>query len=712
MKRNHLDRVLAQRLRSLPPAERVVAAEQVAAELGHRFDSAVADVLLAELGGTPASALAGWPETPTRAWLTAQLEMNVGHSEPAAAAWRRFLELRGASDPKHLLAYARCLADAGAPGEAVAQLRLALSRGLSYPQLAGIEKLVDRVAAAAADSVRECRVAILGTSTTALLIPVLRAFCLRDRIRASFYEGLYGALEQEILDPASGLARFRPNIVFLLGNWRDLKFDVAGSADEWIEEQARRLSALWQRLSDSFPCHVVQHTFGFPAADPDAYLATVLPRGRTRLIERLNLRLREVAGPGVSLLDTPALQRECGNDNWSDEVQWARYRQHPGTAALPRLAEEQMAHLRAVLGLTKKVLVTDLDNTLWGGIIGEDGLSGIRIGPGSPEGEAHQDLQRYLLALKTRGVLLAVCSKNNPDDARLPFEKHENMLLKLDDFAVFRANWEDKASNIAAAARELSLGLDSFVFLDDNPLEREWVRTALPQVAVPDLGESVFHFVRELDRARYFFSLSLSEEDLQRSEQYRIAAARQELRGAAGSLEEFLAQLQLRAAARPITDANLARVTQLINKTNQFNLTTRRYTEADVRRLASDPECWAVAFELSDRMGAYGLIGVILCVPGEERCSWRVDTWLMSCRALGRQMERFMFDRLVEAAQQRGVRRLMGTYRPTAKNGLVKDLYDQLGWERRGASDSETLYELAVPAGPVRTATHVEDETR
>jgi FkbH-like protein len=285
------------------------------------------------------------------------------------------------------------------------------------------------------------------------------------------------------------------------------------------------------------------------------------------------------------------------------------------------------------------------------------------------------------------------------------------MLLKLEDFAVFRANWQDKAANIAAAAEELSLGLDSFVFLDDSPLEREWVRTALPQVAIPELGASVFHFVRELDRARYFFSLTLSREDVERAEQYRIAAAREQMRGSAGSLEEFLAQLQLRAAARPVTEANLARVTQLINKTNQFNLTTRRCGEAEVRQLAADPRCWAAAFDLSDRMGSYGLIGVILCRPGEHAHTWQVDTWLMSCRALGRQMERFMFDRLIEAAQSSGVRLLRGVYKPTAKNALVRELYDRLGWQRASESDGETRYEFTVPADPVRTATHVEDET-
>ncbi len=346
---------------------------------------------------------------------------------------------------------------------------------------------------------------------------------------------------------------------------------------------------------------------------------------------------------------------------------WHSFKQHPGSEALPALAELQQAHLRAVLGLTRKVLVTDLDNTLWKGIIGEDGLGGIRIGPGSPAGEAHQQLQEYMRDLKLRGILLAVCSKNNIEDARLPFEKHENMILRLDDFAAFSANWDDKAQNLRDIAERLSLGLDSFVFLDDNPLEREWVRSQLPEVNVVELSPSVFHYIRDIERGRQFYSLSLSQEDLGRAEQYRGESRREALRSAAQSLDEFLAQLQLEASVAPVSSANLARVTQLTNKTNQFNLTTRRYTEAQIRQLASRPEAWMGAFHLSDRMGSYGLIGLIFCTPGANPLHWEIDTWLMSCRTLGRQMERFMFDRMMEAAAARGVREILGVYRPTDK---------------------------------------------
>ena len=240
----------------------------------------------------------------------------------------------------------------------------------------------------------------------------------------------------------------------------------------WIGRFIEERKAVWRRLSDSFACHIIQPSFDYPAVEAYGHLAGVLPGGRTRVIGLLNLRLREEAPANVSILDMAAAQREAGTKRWEDEAAWSRYRQHPAMEALPELAEAYMSHVRAVLGLSRKVLVTDLDNTLWRGVIGEDGLDGIGIGPGSPEGEAHLHLQRYMLDLKRRGILLAVCSKNNLEDAQLPFLRHPHMALRLEDFAAFRANWEDKAANLRAMASDLSLGLDSFVFLDDNPLER------------------------------------------------------------------------------------------------------------------------------------------------------------------------------------------------------------------------------------------------
>ena len=398
--------------------------------------------------------------------------------------------------------------------------------------------------------------------------------------------------------------------------------------------------------------------------------------------------------------------REVGRDRWESPAQWCTAKQHPAPEALPALVDAQMAHVRAVVGLTRKVLVCDLDNTLWGGVIGEDGLTGIRLGPGSPEGEAYSALQEYLLELKGRGLLLAVCSKNNPEDARLPFEQHPHMRLRLDDIAAFVASWDDKVEQIRRVAHALSLGTDSFVFLDDNPFERTWVRSQLPEVAAPELT-TPFTYVRELDRHRYFQTLTLSNEDQARTEMYRVEGARAVLRTQAASLDEFLEQLRMRATAVAITPANLARVTQLVNKTNQFNLTTMRYTEADIERIAGDPRGWARAFHLADRFGDHGLIGVLLCRAAEPD-GWEIDTWLMSCRVLGRRMEHLMFDRLVEAARAHGIARVVGVYRPTAKNGQVADLLPRLGFDPVPGPEGETRFERAVTSAATATSTFIE----
>ena len=705
-----LESVLAHQLRSQGDLSQKLAAVAGALEiLGARFDAATVEVVSAALQPDARQAL-DWakelPQNVNSAYLCALLADPAGEGN-ACDCWERFFSLGAAPDPFHRLAYARALAAHARRTEAARQIQLALAQPVRYAFFPRSEKLVEEIHSEPGWPLRKARVAVLGTSTTSVLIPVLKALCLRDRIRAEFYQGLYGAIEQEVLDPESGLAKFRPNLVILVTHWRDLGLPpMTSDENAAVQRVIDERKLLWQKLSDQFGCHVVQHAYDFSATEPYNYLAGSLPGGRSRMIQAINLAMQSEAPSHVSILDTPAIQRQTGLDRWEDATLWHGFKQHPGTEALPALAEMQAAHLRAVLGLTRKVLVVDLDNTLWKGIIGEDGLEGIQIGPGSAAGEAHQRLQEYMRDLRSRGILLAVCSKNNPDDARLPFEKHQHMLLRLEDFAAFQANWSDKAQNLREIAEKLSLGLESFVFLDDNPMEREWVRSQLPQVAVPEVGTSVANWVRDLDRAMYFFTLSLSKEDLSRAEQYRSEAQREMLRSTSQSLDEFLVQLQLEASVVPVSAANLPRVTQLVNKTNQFNVTTRRYTEAQVRQLVERPRSWTGAFHLSDRMGAYGLIGLIFCVPvGSD--DWEIDTWLMSCRVLGRQMERFMFDRMLEAAAALGVRKIHGLFRPTAKNGLVADLYPKLGFSKVAETAEEIRYEIAVRELPAPTAVHI-----
>ncbi len=519
------------------PAARREAASEFLSGFQAPFRVEIVDQILAELtrsmSAEQLTELQLWaeslPANPASAYACAKLSAQCGDDAASLAHWEQFLRLTSHRDPFVLLPFVKLLRDAGRVDEAAAHLRLALSPPPRYSYFPKVDKLVTDLAARTDTHLRHCRVAILGVSTTALLVPVLKSLCFRDRIRAEFYEGLYGSMDQEILDPASGLASFRPDVVILLAHWRSLQLpSVVDHETARVQEIVTAQTNRWMRLHEKFGCHVIQQAFDFPAAEANGYLANSLPGGRHRMLQLLNLRLQEAAGSHVSILDTPALQFEAGM-KWQDQAQWYNFQQHPSTESLPILADALMAQVRAVLGLTRKVVVTDLDNTLWKGVIGEDGLEGIKIGPGSPHGEAHAGLQQYLLDLKSRGILLAVASKNNHEDACLPFQEHPHMLLRMEDFAAFEANWNDKATGLREIARKLSLGLDSFVFLDDNALEREWVRSQLPEVAVVELGHSVFDYVVDLDRGKYFEALTLSAEDRARADQYRSEAARKHL---------------------------------------------------------------------------------------------------------------------------------------------------------------------------------------
>jgi FkbH-like protein len=336
--------------------------------------------------------------------------------------------------------------------------------------------------------------------------------------------------------------------------------------------------------------------------------------------------------------------------------------------------------LAARAGRSYKCLVLDLDNTLWGGVIGDDGLNGIVLGQGSPLGEGFVAVQEYAKDLARRGIILAVCSKNDEANALEPFEKHPEMVLKRNDIASFRANWDDKASNIRAVAEELNIGLDSLVFLDDNPFERNLIRAHLPMVAVPEVPDDDPALVpRVLADAGYFESTGITDDDRQRAAQYQENRAREELRGAATDLEGYLRALDMRMIWSRFDTVGLQRVVQLINKTNQFNLTTRRHTEADVEAIMADRASFGLQLRLLDRFGDNGIIAVVIgrmTEPGAVT----IDTWLMSCRVLGRGVETTTLNLVVEQARALGATRLIGEYVPTKKNGMVRDHYSRLGF--------------------------------
>jgi len=630
-------------------------------------------------------------------FVRARLLADAGEADAAIDALQQTLQAIPAPDPWVLLHRVRLLTRRGRFAEAVTDLQLALQQFPEYSFFVKSEKVLDRIIASGAwRPRRKAKVAVLGSATTALLVPVLRASGFRNGLHLEFYEGLYGNYSQEILDPDSGLYRFQPDITLLIVNHRDLSLPSTGGNDRALAF-CDGLRELWTILQKRNPCHIVQVGFETPHGGSWGSLEDTLPEGRKRTVAQVNLRLSEDLSNGVSFLDINSVAAQTGEKFCSD-TEWFTAKQYPSTAALPLFADHLCAHCTAALGLTSKVLVLDLDNTLWGGVIGEDRLNGIRIGPPTAEGEAYWELQKYAKELQQRGVLLAVCSKNNQADAELPFREHDSMLLKLEDFAAFAANWQDKAGNLKSLAESLSLGLESFVFLDDNSAERALVRAHLPQVAVPECGDTPWQMLASLRRGLYFESIVLTKEDMERHAGYRSNVARVALRKSATSLEEFLSSLEMSVEHGPVDEVTLTRVTQLINKTNQFNLTTRRYTEEQVHAMANSPNWWCRWFRLSDRFGDYGLIGVMLVEKSTS--SWKIDSWLMSCRVLGRKMEDFMFATLVSEARSAGVGELLGRYISTEKNLLVKDLLQSFEFEAAPEDPRQYVFGLNTHVNP------------
>jgi FkbH-like protein len=387
--------------------------------------------------------------------------------------------------------------------------------------------------------------------------------------------------------------------------------------------------------------------------------------------------MSDAAGVDLLALDDYALRD--GIAVWHDPVLWCRAKQEVSPSIAPLYGDLVMRIVAAKLGRSYKALVLDLDNTLWGGVIGDDGLEGIVLGQGSALGEAFIGFQSYARELSRRGVILAVCSKNDAANAAEPFDKHPEMLLKQTDIASFVANWSDKAANLRAIAAHLNIGLDSLVFVDDNPFERALVRQELPMVAVPEVGDDPANFAQTIADAGYFEGLTITQEDRERTGQYQGNQLREALKASATDLPAYLRSLDIELIWRRFDKIGLSRTVQLINKTNQFNLTTRRYSADDVMAIMQDSSCFGLQLRLLDRFGDNGIISVVIGKMQDDNLM--IDTWLMSCRVLGRQVEPTTLNLIAAQAQRLGARRLVGEYVTTKKNGMVRDHYARLGFE-------------------------------
>lgn len=558
----------------------------------------------------------------------------------------------------------------------------------------------------------DVRVALLGGSTTSELRAWLELFLLAWDIRPSFYESAYGRFYEDVMVDDAALRAFAPQVVVIHTTHHNIRSWPALLASEeqvlaCLAEEQQRFEGVWRRLLERYDCLVVQNNFDPPLLDEQGHLGSSAPFGRQRFVERLNAAFAEFAArePRFRVNDIARLASIVGLSQWSTPRHWLSYKMAVTPEAAVSLAHQTARILRAALGKSKKCLVLDLDNTLWGGVVGDDGVAGLKLGRETPEGEAFAAFQGYCKALKERGVLLAVCSKNDPTVAREGFS-HPDSVLSLEDFSAFWAGFDPKPEGIRHIAAELGIGTDSLVFVDDNPFERELVRRQLPEVAVAKVTD-VTSYAEVLDREGYFEPFSLTSDDLPRAALYAANAKRKAAEAAFESYDDYLASLDMRAEIAPFRDVYLERIAQLTNKTNQWNLTTRRYTLAEIERLAGSPEHLTLYGRLADELGDNGVVSVLIGRLAREEL--HVELWLMSCRVLKRTMELAMFDALCEAARARGVKALVGRYLRTAKNAMVQDLYPELGFTlvERAADGASSTWRLELSEVSAPRCTHI-----
>lgn len=546
----------------------------------------------------------------------------------------------------------------------------------------------------------EKRIAVLGGSTTSEIVSILELFLLNHGIRPVFYESEYNRYWQDAMFENQELATFKPDIIFVhtssrnIINWPSQQ-NSDDEVERMLEAQFDHFVSLWTNLKETYQCPIIQNNFERPNYRLLGNRDISDLRGKSNYVSRLNQKIYGFARNhgDFYIHDIDYLSAVYGLDKWHSSFYWYMYKYALNVNAIPEFAFNLANIIKAILGKNKKAFVLDLDNTLWGGVVGDDGVENLEIGPEMPMGQAYAEFQEYIKFHKDMGIILTICSKNDEQNA-LAGLQHPNSLLNPEDFTVIKANWNNKDENIYAIAEELNIGTDSLVFVDDNPAEREIVSVRMPSVATPDIGR-IEEYISVLDHSGFFENVSLSAEDRKRSELYRQDVSRKQEQRCFGNYEEYLYSLSMQGSIEDFKPINMQRIVQLTNKSNQFNLTTKRYTESEMQQVATNPAYIRLCGQLRDKFGDNGIVSVVL--GRIQEYALHIELWLMSCRVLKRDMELAMLDRLAEEAQAVGLDRLIGYYFPTAKNGMVRDFYRQLGFECINEDDSHnTIWSLNI----------------
>lgn len=537
-------------------------------------------------------------------------------------------------------------------------------------------------------SLPKIKLAVLSSYSIQHLVKVLNYMLYLNGFQSEIYEGNYNSINAEILDSQSGLYAFKPDVIIILPHYSDIKnmpdfFSNHSTIDEKLNEYVAYYHRLWSQLQSLNGVHIIQSNLVLPNYRVLGSMEANVLYSQNTFLQMLNLKLMEGKPWNITFVDFEFLASSVGKNNWFDMSGYFLNKVGFNLKYLGYAAKYLVHIICALKGKAKKCLVLDLDNTLWGGIVSEDGSQNIQLDPTHPVGEAFLAFQSYILSLKNRGVILAICSKNDFEIAKQPFLDNPYMQISLDDISSFIANWDDKATNLKRIAEEINIGLDSLIFFDDNIAEREIVSKYLPEVTVIDVPDDPALYITALDQAAPFDWIQMTQEDVIRNKTYMDNKKRNFLKESFVNYEEYLEALNMQAEMKQVTDYELLRFTQLINKTNQFNLTTIRYTESSLSNFQKDRNYQLFYVTLRDKFSNYGIISCIilkyLISDGKKVCV--IDTWVTSCRVLKRKLEEFIMNKIVQAAMDVGCSILLSEYRETAKNHMVCNLYESLGME-------------------------------
>ena len=555
------------------------------------------------------------------------------------------------------------------------------------------------------------KIAVLGGSTTHDICAMLELFLLNQGIRIELFESEYNKYWEDVMFDNPELVEFKPDLIYIFTSNRNIQnYPKVGmtkeDVDVLLDSDFARFTAMWKKIEDTYHCPVIQNNFEFPTYRLLGNQDAVNVAGRVSYINSLNAKFIDYARDhrDFYIMDIQYLSASYGLDAWADPLYWHMYKYALSMEAIPTLSYSVANIIKSLYGKNKKVLTLDLDNTLWGGIVGDDGPENLAIGPETSMGQVYSEFQEYIKSHKDIGVILTVASKNDHENAIAGLE-HPDGTLKPDDFIVIKANWDPKSKNLVDTANELTLLPESFVFVDDNPAEREIIRSQVKGVAVPEIG-NVEDYILAIDHAGYFEVTNLSADDAKRNEMYKANAARIALESSFTDYGQYLDSLEMTGIIDSFEPLFLDRITQLTNKSNQFNLTTKRYSRTEIEEVADSDEYIEIYGKLIDKFGDNGVVSVVIGhINGEEL---DIDLWLMSCRVLKRDMEYAMMDSITQRAKAKGLKKIKGYYYKTAKNNMVKLFYEQMGFTKISEDAEEnTVWEFDLTADYTNQNTHI-----